>query len=100
MQINKTIEGSKLTICLNGRIDTTSAPVLETELKASWNGINELIFDMTDINYVSSAGLRIFLTAQKQMNKQGTMLLKNVTEDVFSVFEITGFSDILTIEKL
>ncbi len=98
MTINKTLNGSALLLTLAGRIDTTTAPQLEEELNASYSGVSDLVFDFTDIEYISSAGLRVLLAAQKVMNKQGSMKLVNVKEEVKEVFEITGFSDILTIE--
>lgn len=87
-----------LTIALSGRLDTNSSPALEAELKQSVSGVKELIFDFSEVEYISSAGLRILLAAQKVMNRQGSMKLVGVNADVMEVFEITGFSDILTIE--
>lgn len=98
MTINKKSEGEMLTITLSGRLDTNSSPALEAELKKSVNGVKELIFDFSEVEYISSAGLRILLAAQKVMNRQGSMKLIGVNADVMEVFEITGFSDILTIE--
>lgn len=98
MNINKEINGSTLNITLEGRLDTTTAPKLEAELKSSISGITELNFDFQQLEYVSSAGLRVLLSAQKVMNKQGEMVIRNVCETVMDVFEVTGFSDILTIE--
>lgn len=98
MTINKISEGEKLTLALTGRLDTNSSPALEVELKQSVGGVKELIFDFSGVEYISSAGLRILLAAQKVMNRQGEMKLIGVNEDVMEVFEITGFSDILTIE--
>lgn len=98
MNINKEVKESTLAIALEGRLDTTTAPALEAELKSSISGITELIFDFADLEYVSSAGLRVLLSAQKVMNKQGEMLIRNVCETIMEVFEVTGFSDILTIE--
>lgn len=98
MTINKKSEGEKLTLTLSGRLDTNTAPALEAELKHSVDGVKELIFDFSDVEYISSAGLRILLAAQKVMNRQGSMKLTGVSADVMEVFEITGFSDILTIE--
>ena len=97
MTISKKLEGAKLEILLEGRLDTTTSPSLETELKHSVNGIEELIFDFEKLEYISSAGLRILLAAQKVMSKQGSMVVKNVNEVIAEVFEVTGFSDILTI---
>lgn len=98
MTINKISEGEKLTLALSGRLDTNSSPALEAELKQSVSGVKELIFDFSGVEYISSAGLRILLAAQKVMNRQGSMKLIGVNEDIMEVFEITGFSDILTIE--
>ena len=98
MTINKTIDAGCLTVALEGRLDTTTAPQLEAELKASLPGVTSLIFDFSQLEYISSAGLRVILYAQKVMNKQGTMVLRHVNEMVMEVFEITGFSTILTIE--
>ena len=98
MIINKKLEGTKLEILLEGRLDTTTSPMLETELKQSIDGLTVLIFNFEKLEYISSAGLRILLAAQKIMNKQGSMVVKNVNEIIAEVFEVTGFSDILTIE--
>ena len=97
MTINKSLEGTKLEISLEGRLDTTTAPSLEAELKKSLNGITELVFDFANLEYISSAGLRILLASEKVMNKQGSMAIKNVNEVINEVFEVTGFSGILTI---
>lgn len=98
MTIDKKAEGGKLTITLEGRLDTTTAPQLEGELKHSISGVTELILDFAKLEYISSAGLRVLLAAQKVMNKQGSMVIKNVNATIAEVFEITGFSDILTVE--
>lgn len=98
MDINKNGSGNNLTLCLRGRLDTVTAPQLEEELKNSLAGVSQLIFDFTDLAYISSAGLRVLLFAQKTMNKQGRMVIRNVNETIMEVFDITGFSDILTIE--
>ena len=98
MTINKNLEGNKLTIALAGRLDTTTAPDFENEINSSLNGVSELVLDFAELEYVSSAGLRVILAAQKTMNKQGSMKLVNVSTDIMDVFEITGFADILTIE--
>ena len=99
MTINKNQDGSKLEIALEGRLDTMTAPSLEEEVKSSIEGIKELIFDLKDLVYVSSAGLRVLLSAQKTMNKQGSMTIKNANEEVMEIFEVTGFIDILNIEE-
>ena len=98
MTIEKTMTGSELVICLTGRLDTTTAPQLESEIKENISGIETLIFDFSALDYLSSAGLRVLLTAQKTMNKQGEMVVLNVNETIAEIFEVTGFCDILTIE--
>lgn len=98
MKINKTTQDSTLMIALEGRLDTTTAPQLEAELKQSIAGNTELILDFTKLEYLSSAGLRVLLTAQKVMNKQGKMVVRGVNDVIAEVFEVTGFADILTIE--
>lgn len=95
MNIQKTLSGAALTVALEGRLDTTTAPKLEEELR---DGITRLVFDVEKLEYISSAGLRVLLAMQKLMNQQGEMLLRNVNEAVMEVFEVTGFSDILRIE--
>ncbi len=99
MTINKKEQGTELEIVLIGRLDTTTAPQLETELKYSINGVTVLILDFAELEYISSAGLRVLLAAQKVMNKQGRMVIRHVNETIMEVFEITGFSEILTIEE-
>ncbi len=98
MIITKTTEGTSLTLVLEGRLDTVTAPQLESELISSIDGIDKLFLDFTSLEYISSAGLRILLSTQKIMNKQGGMVIRNVNEDVMDIFEITGFVDILTVE--
>ncbi|MBO6149435.1 MAG: STAS domain-containing protein [Lachnospiraceae bacterium] len=98
MTIDKKQEGTKLVIALTGRLDTTTAPQLEAELKTAMEGITELEFDLKDLEYISSAGLRVLLSAQKVMNKQGKMVIHNANEDLMDIFDVTGFVDILTIE--
>ena len=98
MTIEKKINQEALTLIVSGRLDTQTAPELENELDSSLSGIKELIFDMTDLEYVSSAGLRVILKAQKAMNAQGSMKLTGVNDSIMEVFDITGFLDILTIE--
>ena len=98
MTIEKTLNGTELTINLIGRLDTTTAPQLEAEFKQSINGIEKLVLDFAALEYLSSAGLRVLLGAQKTMNKQGEMIIKNVNETINEIFEVTGFIDILTIE--
>jgi len=98
LTIEKNADNGKLTISLKGRLDTTTAPSLESEFKSSLNGVTELIIDLKELVYISSAGLRVLLSAQKVMNKQGKMLVKNSNDDVKDVFEVTGFIDILNVE--
>ena len=98
MTINKTTNGSELTIALEGRLDTTTAPMLDEELKSALDGVTKLTFDFGKLEYISSAGLRVLLSAQKIMNKQGSMVIKDVNEEINEIFEVTGFVDILTIE--
>lgn len=98
MTIEKTNNGSELTVALTGRLDTTTAPQLEAELKQSFTGIEKLVLDFAALEYLSSAGLRVLLAAQKIMNKQGEMTIRNVNETIAEIFEVTGFSDVLTIE--
>ncbi|PWM51223.1 MAG: anti-sigma factor antagonist [Bacillota bacterium] len=98
MTIEKSMEDKQLTLTLTGRLDTTTAPQLEAELKRSIGGVESLVLDFADLEYLSSAGLRVLLAAQKVMNKQEKMVIRNVNETISEVFEITGFSDILTIE--
>lgn len=97
MKIDKKIDGNTLTITIEGRLDTNTSPELESEV-ASLDGIEKLVFDFEKLEYISSAGLRIILGCQKKMNMQGSMLVKNVNADIKEVFDITGFSDIITIE--
>ena len=98
MNIIKNKNGSKLTLALEGRLDTTTAPQLEGELKDALEGITDLELDFQNLEYLSSAGLRVLLAAQKVMNKQGKMTIHHVNETIHEVFEVTGFIDILTIE--
>ena len=97
MEIVKNVNNNNLNIALEGRLDTTTAPQLEAELKSSLNDISELVFDFFKLEYISSAGLRVLLSAQKVMNQQGSMKIINVSAEIMEVFEITGFTDILTI---
>ena len=89
---------SELTVALSGRLDTNTAPELEKTLNASLEGVNALTIDMEKLDYISSAGLRVLLAAQKTMNRQGSMKVKNANEIIMEIFEVTGFADILTIE--
>ena len=99
MNIIKTQDGSTLTVALEGRLDTTTSPQLEGELRTAVNGVTELIFDLEALDYVSSAGLRVLLSAQKVMNRQGSMLIRNVKPEIMEIFEVTGFVDILNIQE-
>lgn len=98
MTITKTAEGSELTLFLEGRLDTVTAPELENCIAESCEGITKLVIDMGGLAYLSSAGLRVLLSAQKRMRRQGELVVKNVCEVIMDVFETTGFCDILTIE--
>ena len=98
MNIKKTQNGTELVFELSGRLDTVTSPQLEAELKQSLAGITKLVFDIAELDYISSAGLRILLSAQKVMNKQGDMTVRNANSEIMDVFEVTGFIDILNIE--
>ncbi len=98
MTIDKALNATELTVTLVGRLDTTTAPHLEAELKTSLDNVDSLIMDFSELEYISSAGLRVLLSAQKVMNKQGKMVIRHVNEIILEVFEVTGFTDILTIE--
>ena len=99
LHIEKTSSDSTLTLALHGRLDTVTTPALETELKNSLDGVTDLIIDLKELDYISSAGLRVLLSAQKRMAKQkGEMKILNVNDAIMEVFEVTGFTDILTIE--
>ncbi|MBQ1847181.1 MAG: STAS domain-containing protein [Clostridia bacterium] len=97
LNIQKTIENETANVALEGRLDTVTAPDLEKTLKEILPGLKSLVFDFEKLDYISSAGLRVLLSAQKAMNAQGGMQVKNVNETVMEIFEVTGFSDILTI---
>ncbi len=99
MEIKKILEDGTLTILLIGRLDTNTAGTLENELKQCLDGVNTLFFDFKELEYLSSAGLRVIFSAQKRMKQQGSMTLKNVNETITEIFNITGFSDILNIES-
>ena len=98
MTINKALNGTSLVVSIEGRLDTTTAPQLEGELKRSLDGITELTLDLSAMEYISSAGLRVLLSAQKIMGRQGEMKVTGVSATVMEIFEVTGFNDILTIE--
>ena len=98
MTIEKLLNGEQATLVVAGRLDTQTAPELEKEVESVVSGLKELTFDMAGLEYVSSAGLRVILKAQKIMNAQGSMKLTGVNDNIMEVFDITGFLDILTIE--
>ena len=98
LDIKKNLDGSKLEFVLDGRLDTITAPQLEEEVTSSLDAITELIFNFSGLTYVSSAGLRVLLSSQKTMNEKGSMVVKNVSDEIQEIFDVTGFSDILTIE--
>ena len=98
MTITKTRDGGRLDLALEGRLDTATAPQLEQTLKQELPDVTALTLDFSKLEYLSSAGLRVLLGAQKAMNRQGTMTLRNVNETIMDIFEVTGFADILTIE--
>ena len=98
MKLTMTKNGSALAVNIAERLDTTTAPQFEKEISAEIAGVTDLTLDFAELSYVSSAGLRALLGLQKVMNKQGSMVIRNVNENIMEVFEITGFVDILTIE--
>ena len=98
MTINRTSNGSALTLAVEGRLETTTAPELEAVVKNELDGVTELTFDFSNLDYISSAGLRVLLVAHKKMNVQGSMKVTNANEIVNEIFSVTGFTDILTIE--
>ena len=98
MNIIKNLENEILTVALEGRLDTLTAPLLDAELQNSLQGVKSLVFDFAKLEYISSAGLRVLLTSQKTMNKQGSMKIINVNSAIMEILNITGFSDIMTIE--
>jgi len=98
MNITKNMNGNALTIALEGRLDTMTAPELEAVLKESMDGAESLTLDFSKLDYISSAGLRVLLSAHKVMSAKGGMKVTNASEIVKEVFDVTGFADILTIE--
>ena len=98
MTIQQIKNENALTVALEGRLDTMTAPELETTLKTALEGVEELTFDFEKLDYISSAGLRVLLAGQKTMNRQGSMKVVHANEIILEIFEVTGFSDILTIE--
>lgn len=97
MTISKKQDEKELVIFIEGRLDSTTAPALDMEVKAL-NGVESLVFDLEKLEYISSAGFRILLSAQKKMSKQGDMVVKNVRKDIYELFEVSGFNEILTIK--
>ena len=98
LNINKNTENGKAVYALEGRLDTMTAPELEQELKGSLEGVSELTLDLEKLEYISSAGLRVLLSAQKTMSRQGKMTVTHANETIMEIFDVTGFSDILNIE--
>ena len=98
LNIEKATDADIITYKLEGRLDTATSPDLEEEVKGISEDTKELVFDFENLEYISSAGLRVLLSAQKIMNKQGEMKVINVNETIMEIFEVTGFTDILTIE--
>ncbi len=98
LNIQKTTENGTALFTLEGRLDTITSPTLEKLLRESLDGVSTLILDLQGLEYISSAGLRVFLSAQKLMNKQGTMEIHHVNESIMEIFEVTGFTEILTIK--
>ena len=99
MIITKTMEGTAMTVALEGRMDAVSAPQLEEALNADMETITDLTFDLEKLQYTSSAGLRVLLSAQKTMNKKGSMVIRNVCPDIMEIFDMVGFTDLLNIEE-
>ena len=98
MTIDKKKEGNRLVLTVSGRLDTMTAPELENVIKDNMDGVEELILDFKDLEYISSAGLRVVLGARKAMGNKGSFAVRNLCSDVREIFDITGFSDIITIE--
>lgn len=97
MTIDKKLENNVLNVAVSGRLDTTTAPTFEEDIKSDLKDVTELNIDFAGLEYISSAGLRVLLSVQKIMNKQGSMKISNVIPEIMEVFDITGFTDILTI---
>ncbi len=98
LNISKTEENGRVVLTVEGRLDTTTAPDLETEIRSLIPGTAELVLDFEKLDYISSAGLRVLLSTQKAMNGNGTLKITNVSRPIMEIFEVTGFSEILTIE--
>ena len=99
MNIIDNKNGTALNVAVEGRLDTTTAPELEAKLNSLLDGVTELCIDFEKLDYISSAGLRVLLSAQKVMNKQGKMVIRHVSDTVMEIFDVTGFADILTVEQ-
>jgi anti-sigma B factor antagonist len=99
LTIKKTVENNKATLAPEGRLDSSTAPAMESAVKEVLSDITDLTFDFEKLEYISSAGLRVLLSAQKVMDTKGKMKVTGVNEDIMDIFEITGFSDILRIES-
>lgn len=99
LNIKKQTEGSRLTMFLEGRMDSNTSPEFNNVLSSSLDGVKELVIDFSGLEYISSAGLRVILMAQKKMNSQGTLEIIHVNEEIMNIFDITGFSDIIKISK-
>lgn len=98
MNINKIVNGTALTIALEGKLNATASQELSAELNQSLDGITDLVFDLEQLDYITSGGLRVLLSTQKRMNKQGSMKFRNIKPEVMKIFDMTGFSDAMTIE--
>lgn len=98
LNITKEEDGKKLTLKLEGRLDTTTSPQLEAALEGAIDGMEQIVFDITDVEYLSSAGLRVLLSTQKTMKNPKAMLIRGANREIREVFEVTGFSDILNVE--
>lgn len=98
MTIEKVVNGEELVVCVEGRLDTMTSPEFEKELKPAMEGMSEVVLDFKDLEYISSAGLRVLLSAQKVMMRQGSLVIRNCSDEIMEIFEVTGFTDILTIE--
>ena len=98
MTIEKVVNGEELVVCVAGRLDTMTSPEFVKELKPAMEGMSEVVLDFKDLEYISSAGLRVLLSAQKVMMRQGSLVIRNCSDEIMEIFEVTGFTDILTIE--
>ena len=98
LNVDKKLEDDKLTVTIEGRLDTITSPDLEAQINESIENVKELVLDFAKVEYISSSGLRVLLAEQKVMNKQGSMKVINVNDTIMEIFEVTGFTDILTIE--